>query len=75
MTVYTPPNGKEEAEEVLRNLQWMIYRLFIKDPTANLIITGDFNKHHLNQQVMKKYNIKALIPPGTATDNEGNLLD
>ena len=75
MTVYIPPNGKEEAEEVLRNLQWMIYRLFIKDPTANLIITGDFNKHHLNRQVMNKYNIKALIPPGTATHNEDNLLD
>lgn len=40
---------KEEADQALRSLEWIIFKIFNKNSDAKIIIAGDFNKHHLSK--------------------------
>jgi endonuclease/exonuclease/phosphatase family metal-dependent hydrolase len=42
--VYAPPNDSELAEHTLRQLKWVLTRIFFIDKESLVVVAGDFNK-------------------------------
>ena len=59
----------------MSDLNWIIYRIFSKEPRSKVIITGDFNKNDLKEKTMLKYGVKPIIDPSKATHIKGGHLD
>jgi exonuclease III len=75
ITAYLPSHVKDEADQTLRDLKWIVYKLFKRNPNAYCVITGDFNKHHLADSTMEKYKMKKLLAENESTHLAGNSLD
>lgn len=58
--------------KVLRDLYWIILRIFSRDPKSKVIITGDFNKNNLDTYKMSKYNMRPILDEKVSAHNMGN---
>jgi hypothetical protein len=74
IAVYIPPGDKDEAYEIIRNLHWILYRIFILILRS---VTGDFNRVGLSftDFLHDEYDIKRVIQEDIPTHSLGNNLD
>jgi hypothetical protein len=62
---------------VLRNVRWMLFRIFNIDKESSVIVSGDFNKVGMKKTafIEQAFNLTRLLDDSQATHRLGGTLD
>ena len=77
VTVYTPPNDSEMADITLRQLSWILTRIFFIDKDSLVVVAGDLNKVGMKKSdfLENHFRLTPVIPKGYPTHKLGGHLD
>ncbi len=64
ITVYIPPENKPIADLTLRQISWILYRIFEMDKDSKIVVAGDFNQIGMKrcQFIEDKFKLTPVIP-------------
>ncbi len=69
VTVYCPPNNTEMAENTLRHLKWILFRIFFMDSESKVVVASGLNKLRMKKSdfLENQDHLTPVLPKEEAT--------
>ena len=77
MSIYIPPKNIDMAEVSLRQIKWILHRIFKTDPKSSVVLAGDLNRIGMAKSdfIEKEFQLTPVLLKTDPTHRLGGHLD